>query len=114
METKEGWTEERWAPARGGVMMGTSLSGKGGKAGSFEFMRLTRDEDGGVSLWAAPGGQKPTRFKLVSSSANTAVFENPQHDFPTRIEYRRRGLALMATISGPGGKGRQSWAYRRR
>ena len=113
-DTKEGWTEERWAPARGGVMMGTSLSGKAGKASAFEFMRLTEDGDGKVSLWAAPGGQKPTRFKLISSSANTAVFENPAHDFPTRIEYRRQRTTLTATISGPGGSGKQSSTYRRK
>ncbi len=111
--SKEGWVEERWAPARGGVMLGTSLSGKGGKANAFEFMRLTQDGDGGISLWASPGGQKPTRFKLSESSASKAVFDNPQHDFPTRIEYRRQGRALIATIAGPGGKGRQSWTFRR-
>ena len=113
-ETGEGWIEERWAPARGGVMMGTSLSGKGDAAGAYEFMRLTRDADGGISLWAAPGGQKPTRFRLTSSSGREAVFENPAHDFPTRIAYRRVGDRLTATISGPNGAGRQSWTYRRR
>jgi hypothetical protein len=111
--SKRGWVEERWAPARGGVMLGTSLSGKGGKANAFEFMRLTQDGDGGISLWASPGGRAPTRFKLSASSASKAVFENSQHDFPTRIEYRREGRALIATISGPGGMGRQSWTFRR-
>ncbi len=112
--TGEDWVEERWAPARGGVMMGTSLSGKGGQADAFEFMRLTRDGGGGVSLWASPGGRLPTRFRLIASSGSSAVFENPQHDFPTRVEYRRQGRVLTATISGPGGKGRQSWTFRRR
>src|SRR5687768_15905023 len=30
------WTEERWAPPRGGVMLGTSLTGRGDKASGHE------------------------------------------------------------------------------
>lgn len=37
---------------------------------------------------------------------NWVVFENPQHDFPKRIEYRRDGTALKASISGPGDDGK--------
>lgn len=110
-ETAGEWIEERWAPARGGVMMGTSLSGKGGKAASFEFLRLTEDGGGAVSLWAAPGGRPPVRFRLVSQTGTGAVFENPAHDFPTRIAYRRNRGRMTATISGPGGAGAQSWRY---
>ena len=110
----EGWIEEQWAPARGGLMMGTSVSGKGEAATSYEYMRLSRDADGGISLWAAPGGRAATRFRLTSSSAGEAVFENPQHDFPTRIAYKRNGNRLTATISGPNGSGRQSWTYVKR
>lgn len=113
-ETKGEWVEERWAPARGGVMMGTSLAGRGTKATSFEFLRLTEDGSGAVSLWAAPGGRAPVRFRLASQTAAGAVFENPAHDFPTRIAYRRTGPTLTATISGPGGADAQSVRYRRR
>ena len=52
-----------------------------------------------------------TKVKLVSAAANSVVFENPAHDFPTRIAYRRHGKVLTATISGPGGAGSQSWRY---
>jgi hypothetical protein len=34
------------------------------------------------------------------------VFENLQNDFPKRIEYRRDGTALKASISGPGDDGK--------
>jgi hypothetical protein len=108
------WTEERWAPPRGGVMLGSSLSGSGSTAREFEFLRLAAAPDGSISYWAAPGGRPAIPFRLVSNSAHEAVFENPVHDFPTRIAYRRSGGTLTATISGPGGANPMSWTYRRR
>jgi uncharacterized protein DUF6265 len=104
------WTEERWTPPRGGMMLGTGLSG-GDKADNFEFMRIAADAEGVISFWGSPNGQKPVPFRLVSASAGEAVFENPEHDFPTRIAYRRSGNVLTATVSGPGGSGEQSWRY---
>ena len=108
------WTEEHWTAARGGVMLGTNLSGKGEKAGAFEFLRIAAGGDGAVYYWAAPGGRTPVAFRLVSVSDAEAVFENPEHDFPTRIAYRREGDVLTATISGPDGANAMSWTFRRR
>jgi hypothetical protein len=42
------------------------------------------------------------------------VFENPAHDFPTRVAYRRDGDRLVATVSGPGGRDAQSWTFVRK
>jgi hypothetical protein len=113
-ETAGRWTEERWAPPRAGVLLGTSLSGRGNRAESFEFLRIAADENGKVSYWGSPEGATPVAFALVRASRNELVFENPSHDFPTRIAYRRNGNILTATVSGPGGKDAQSWRYRRR
>jgi hypothetical protein len=45
----------------------------------------------------------PVAFKLVETTAHQAVFENPQHDFPTRIGYRREeDDSMTAWIEGPG------------
>lgn len=107
------WTEERWAKPRGGVMLGTSLSGKGGEAGWFEFMRIAADKDGGLAFHASPGGAPPSAFPLVASGPRQATFENPAHDYPTRIVYRREGKVLNATISGPGGTKQRSWRFRK-
>ena len=112
-EEKGSWTEERWAPPRGGAMLGTSLSGRGNRAGHYEFMRIEADGEGRVSFWASPRGAVPSGFPLVSAAANEVVFENPAHDYPTRIVYRREGDKLIATISGAGGKNQQTWRFRR-
>jgi hypothetical protein len=45
----------------------------------------------------------PVPFKLVDSSAQHAVFENPDHDFPKRLEYRRTeqgGLNVRVSDGG--------------
>jgi hypothetical protein len=115
IEEKDGrWTEERWSRPRGGVMLGTSLSGRGAAVGDYEFIRLAPGPDGTPTYFASPRGAPAVAFRLTSASAGEAVFENPRHDYPTRIAYRRRGDTLTATISGPGGANPSSWNYRRR
>ncbi len=112
--TGERWTEEHWSQPRAGEMMGYSRSGRGGTARDFEFLRIAADADGTLAYFAQPQGRAPTRFKLTSSSATEAIFENPTHDYPTRIVYRRNGTTLTATISGPEGSKSHSWTYQRR
>ncbi|HEY0112058.1 MAG TPA: DUF6265 family protein [Allosphingosinicella sp.] len=108
------WTEERWSAPRGGVMVGTSLSGEGGKATFFEYMRIAADAEGVPNFWASPAGKTAVPFRLVSHSRREAAFENPKNDFPTRIVYRRTGNSMTGTISGPGGSNPMSWRFRRR
>ena len=113
-ESGDRWTEERWSPPRGGTMLGMSLVGRGGKAGGFEFMRIAPDKDGRLAFWAMPDGAPASAFPLVAGGKGEAVFENPAHDYPTRITYARKGRVLTATIEGPGGANRKSWSFRRR
>ena len=112
-ETATGWTEEHWSHPRGRVMLGTGLSGKGAAAADFEFMRIAPDRDGSLAFWGAPRGRPAVPFRLVSASDDAVLFENPRHDYPTRIAYRREGAMLVAEISGPGGVHPMRWRYRR-
>jgi hypothetical protein len=46
-------------------------------------------------------GGKPIPFELMSFGPGILVFENPEHDFPTRIQYVLVGTdSLIAEISG--------------
>jgi hypothetical protein len=111
----ESWAEETWSRPRGGVMLGTSLVGKGGRAAMFEFMRIAEgDAPGEIRFWASPGGKASVAFRMVERGRQEVVFENPKNDYPTRIRYRREGSVLSATISGPDGANAQSWRFRRR
>jgi hypothetical protein len=104
----DAWAEEYWTEPRMDVMLGTGLAGKGLEVKSFEFMRIQ-----GATFWGSPQGQPAVAFRLVEMEPNFVVFENPKHDYPTRISYRRQGKILIATTSGPGGANAQTWHYRR-
>jgi hypothetical protein len=53
----------------------------------------------------------PVEFRLVERGEQWLRFENPSHDFPQRIEYRRDGNVLHAEISGTTPEGVQSQAW---
>jgi hypothetical protein len=107
------WTEEHWSGPRAGLMLGTGRSGRGETVQSFEYMRIARDAQGRLTFWGSPGGAPAVAFPAVETGPAKIVFENPAHDFPTRIVYSRTGDRLTASISGPGGANAQSWVYRR-
>ena len=98
--------EEFWLPPEGDVALGVSRTIQDGRTTSFEFMRI-QSEQGVVQYVALLAGQPPTAFRLTASGADWARFENPQHDFPTRIEYRRTAAGLHAEIAGPGTDGKE-------
>jgi hypothetical protein len=114
LQEKDGsWAEEHWSTPRGGVMLGTGLSGREGKASEFEFFRIAMD-GGTLTFFASPDGRTAVPFRLVSSSAREAVFENPGHDYPQRIAYRLEGKMLLGTISLQDGSNPMRWRYKRR
>ena len=48
----------------------------------------------------------PISFKLTSCADKTAIFENPQHDFPKKIRYQFNNTkSITAFVSGENGKG---------
>ena len=90
--------------------MGMSRTVVGEKTAEFEYLRIEQRTDG-IYYVAHPKARCPgTDFRLTRSSASEAVFENPQHDFPKRIIYRRTGDdSLSASIDG--GEGTKSMAF---
>ena len=106
--------EEHWTTAAGATMMGMSRTVAGEKTVEFEYLRIEQRADG-IYYVAHPKARCPaTDFKLTRASANEAVFENPQHDFPKRIIYRKgAGDSLTASIDGGEGTKTISYAYRR-
>lgn len=110
MQEKGGGTvEELWLPPRGGMMLGLNRTSRSAGKGSFEYLRIAQSAEGKVVYWASPGGGLPTPFELVEADGTHAVFSNPEHDFPKRIEYRLDGEKLTASIAGdtPG----PSWTF---
>jgi hypothetical protein len=104
--------EEYWMPPAGGSMLGISRTVAGEKTVEYEYLRIEkRGED--IFYVASPGARCPaTDFKLTRVSNQEAVFENPQHDFPKRIIYRKGSDgSLTASIDAGEGTKSKSFAY---
>ena len=113
-QTADGATEEDWTAPRGGMMLGVGRTIHDGAVREYEFLRLQAGADGVPVYWASPNGVTPVGFRLTQAGPSSATFDNPGHDDPQRILYRRDGDALVATISAIDDSHAMSWTYRRR
>ena len=80
------------------IGMGRTLAG--GKTVFYEYLRIEERADG-VFYVAHPKARPGTDFKLTKLEGQEAVFENPEHDFPKKIIYRRNpDGSLFARVEG--------------
>jgi hypothetical protein len=103
MRTPTRLTIEMWMPPDGGMMLGASRTTMGDRVREFEHLQLTTHGDTLVYT-AAPSGQAQASFRsAIPVGADELVLENPAHDFPTRIRYRRIDAdSMVARVEGPG------------
>lgn len=105
MQSRLSSAEELWTTPAGGIMLGLSRTIRDGAATGFEHLLLLARGDT-VIYRASPSGQPTTEFAATHLSDTLAVFENPRHDFPRIIAYRRvAGDSLHARVEGPGRDG---------
>ncbi|HNP64713.1 MAG TPA: DUF6265 family protein [Woeseiaceae bacterium] len=97
---REPGSGEVWMPPAGGTMLAMSRTVKQSKTIAFEFMQILTDESGSLVLAASPSGQATATFKLIETGEYSVVFENPDHDFPQRILYRRDDDRLSGRVEG--------------
>jgi Domain of unknown function (DUF6265) len=92
--------EEQWMRPRAGLMLGVSRTVVGDSLREYEQVALF--ERGGRLVYAAtPARQPPAEFESIAVSDSAVTFENPTHDFPQRVIYRRRGAdSLLARVEG--------------
>jgi hypothetical protein len=104
---------EYWTTRRGGVMLGGSIT-YGIQAFGWEQVRIETTIDGATMQYVARprGAERDTAFRLARSGPNEAVFENPAHDYPQRIVYRREGEELIARTEDMAGGNGQDFRYR--
>ena len=105
--------EEHWTKPSGGSMLGMSRTVAGDQTVEYEYLRIEQRADA-IYYVAHPKARCPgTDFKLTRLSAQEALFENPEHDFPKRIIYRKgQDGSLTATIDGGEGTKEMSFPYR--
>ena len=107
--------EEQWTSPRAGLMLGASRTTRNDSLVEFEQIRIEQRGQALVYV-ASPSRQATAEFTSTSSSDSAVVFENPAHDFPKKIFYRRQGRdSLVAGIEGPraGTTRTSSYPYRR-
>lgn len=97
--------EEYWMKPGGGMLMGMSRTVTRDTLRQSEVLAIRRMGDKLV-YDATPSGQKQTLFPATVASADSVIFELPEHDFPQKVGYIRRGAdSLVAFIEGKGANG---------
>jgi len=92
--------EEYWTDVGGNMILGVGRTLAGGRTVFFEFLRIEARPDG-IYYVAQPKGRPGADFKLTRGNEAEAIFENPAHDFPKRIIYRRNADGtITARIDG--------------
>jgi hypothetical protein len=94
-------TFEHWTKPVGNMLLGMGTTVTNGKVSAYEYMRIEARDDGNLVFTAKPHNQSEATFTLTSSDADNLIFENPEHDFPQRVIYRRgKDDSLEARIDG--------------
>lgn len=105
--------QEHWMQPASNALVGMGRTLAGDRMVAFEYLRIEARADG-VYYVAQPNGRPPTSFRLTSWDGTTAVFENPEHDFPKRVRYTKTGPdALTAVVDGGEGTDALTFAYTR-
>lgn len=92
--------EEHRMTERGGTMLGMGRTVGARGLGDYELTLIK--EDGGRLLFEAhPKDQPVATFAARVATADSVVFELPEHDFPQRVGYRRIGAdSVRAWVEG--------------
>ncbi|HEU0225070.1 MAG TPA: DUF6265 family protein [Steroidobacteraceae bacterium] len=98
---------ESWRELDGQTFAGTGVerSQADGAVKGAEDLRLVAMGDGVFYVSKVSHNALPVAFRLTSCTDNAFIFENPAHDFPRRIEYRRGDEALTVRVSDGAEKG---------
>jgi len=107
--------EEQRMPERAGTMIGMGRSV--GARGLDDYELTVIQQDGERLLYVAhPRRQPVATFVAIAATADSVLFENPEHDYPQRVGYRRVGTdSVLAWIDGTsnGKQQRVEFPYRR-
>jgi hypothetical protein len=91
--------EEHWTKPAGGTMIGMGRVLSGDRTVVFEYLRIVEKKDG-IFYVAQPKGSMPVEFKLTKWDAESVTFENPKHDNPKIILYKKTKDGISARTEG--------------
>lgn len=104
IKNKPGQTaNERWIIDAEVGLRGYGVTLKGQDTVFIEKMMIVSGDHNALYFVAdLTENPKPVYFKITSTTQNEFTCENPEHDFPKKIHYRRKAKELVVTISGNG------------
>jgi len=92
--------EAQYSSSAGGMILGVSKIANGEITEFFEFEQIAQ-EGGSLVLRPMPFANKGVEFPLKELNGSKVIFENPSHDFPSRIIYELKPSGdLLARIEG--------------
>ena len=108
---------EVWSAPPMPAMIGYSYTVGEGETQGWEAMRIEMI-DGRPHFVAMPNGGASVRFWMADNLRildvdHSALFHNPEHDYPQMIGYTRKGDRLQAMISRSDGSDAITFEYRR-
>lgn len=93
---------ETWAKVSDSKLSGKGVTIKGKEVIFVENLEFIVKGTDIFYKVVVTGEKKPVYFKLTALSNDGFTCENPEHDFPKKITYRRNGNNVKAVISGNG------------
>lgn len=97
---------ESWRELDGQTFSGAGVErAADGAVRGAEDLRLLAMGGGVFYVSKVSHNELPVAFRLTSCADGVFIFENPSHDFPRRLEYRRGDDALTVRVSDGAEKG---------
>jgi hypothetical protein len=82
-------------------MLGVGRTVRSGRMVDHEFMQIRVGPEGKLVFIAMPAGKPEATFVATATELEDVSFENPSHDFPQKISYRKTGeVTMVARIEG--------------
>lgn len=97
---------EEWKVTGENLYEGSSRTIKNGEVVFRESLKIEKTPEGIYYIADVPHNTAPVKFLLTGISDTSAVFENPEHNFPKKITYLQVEGNLHAFIEGPGKDGK--------
>jgi len=101
--SEQGDFKEIWKQENDSLLKGESYVTVKGDTVFHENVDLVAKQDSLFYVVSVKGenSEQPVSFYMTESSAHKVVFENPKHDFPTKIIYEKiNNDSIVASISG--------------
>ena len=93
---------ENWKKSAHGEWIGLGVSLKGQDTAFMEKLKILVKDNSIYYVADVAENEAPVYFKLTELTTSGFVCENPQHDFPKKISYKKEGNNLKAITSGDG------------